>query len=80
MSRISCLFFLCIAAILLGEPAGALRGRAEMPRAGDEDRGAGNEGAFFYVECSLVKSLAKINEDPIMANKIKSIFNHISTN
>ena len=38
--------FSCVAAILLGEPAGALRGRAEVPRAGDEDRGAGNKGAF----------------------------------
>ena len=44
--------FSCVAAILLGEPAGALRGRAEVPRAGDEDRGAGNKGALFSVEGS----------------------------
>ena len=56
--RSSCPFF-CVAAILLGEPAGALRGRAEMPRAGDEDRGAGNMGALYSVKGSLVE-LGKI--------------------
>lgn len=34
---------LSLAAILLGEPLGSLRGRAALSRAGDEDRGAGNE-------------------------------------
>ena len=44
---------LSLAAILLCEPPGALRGRAAVPRAGDEDRGAGN--GRFYVEGSSVK-------------------------
>ena len=48
-----CSFPPSLAAILLGEPLGSLRGRAPLPRAGDEDRGAGN--GRFYVEGSSVK-------------------------
>ena len=45
---------LSLAAVLLGEPPGALRGRAAVPRAGDEDRGAGNDERF-NVDGSKVK-------------------------